>query len=136
MGSVGDRRIKSTSNLFPVTMKGLLFVLLMLGLLLFTAPPETHGQPVPDTEDNYMSVDSAPEGSASGTSSTEDDAEEGTTTSVPDSATEESSTSQDDDGVAGTSITSGIGKLCPKNCRIKSIRDRRCVRKFNIRIEC
>ena len=112
--SVGDRRIKSTSNLFPVTMKGLLFVLLMLGLILFTAPPETHGQPVPDSEDNDMSLDSNLEGSASGTSSTEDDNEGGTTTSVPDSATEESSTSQDDDGVAGTSITFRIGRLCPK----------------------
>ena len=95
-------------------MKGLLFVLLVLGLLLFTAPPETHGQPVPDSEDNDVSLDPAPEGSASGTSSTEDDAEGETTTSVPDSVSEESSTSQEEDGVAGTSITFRIGNLCPK----------------------
>ena len=125
--SVGDRRIKSTSNLFPVTMKGLIFVLLMLGFLLISAP-ETRGQPVPDggmvsdqeAEDNDMSIiglmsvpDSAPEGSASGTSSTEDDVV-GETTSVPDSATEESLSSQEDDGVSGTSFTFSFGNMCRK----------------------
>ena len=110
-------------------MKGLIFVLLMLGLLLISAPPETHGQPVPDggmvsdqeLEDNDMSIiglmsapDSAQEGSSSGTSSTEDDVV-GETTSVPDSATEESSTSQEeDDGVSGTSFTFSFGNICRK----------------------
>ena len=103
-------------------MKGLIFVLLMLGLLLISAP-ETHGQPVPDggmvsdqeAEDNDMGVivflsapDSAPEGSTSGTSSTEDDGVGGT-------PSVESSTSEEDDGVSETSIFfTFIGNMCPK----------------------
>ena len=88
-------------------MKGLIFVLLMLGFLLISAP-ETRGQPVPDggmvsdqeAEDNDMSIiglmsvpDSAPEGSASGTSSTEDG---------------------EDDGVGPTSISFRFGNMCRK----------------------
>ena len=100
----------------------------MLGLLLISAP-ETRGQPVPDggmvsdqeLEDNDMSIivlmsapDSAQEGSASGSSSTEDDVA-GETTSVPDSATEVSLSSQEeDDGVSGTSITFVFGNMCRK----------------------
>ena len=124
--SVGDRRIKSTSNLFPVIMKGLIFVLLMLGLLLISSP-KTHGQPVPDggtmsdqkAEDNDMSIivflsalDSTPEESTSGTSSTEDDGVVGAA-SVTDSAIEESST-QEDDGVSAARIVTCWMRMCPK----------------------
>ena len=91
---MGDRRIKSTSNLFPVTMKGLIFVLLMLGLLLISAP-ETRGQPVPDggMVSDQEAEDSTPEESSSGTSSTED---------------------EEDDGVGPTSISFRFGNNCRK----------------------
>ena len=41
-----------------------------------------------------------------------------------------------DDDVGGTSISMTIGAICPKGCRLKSIRDRRCVKKFMPRIVC
>ena len=107
-------------------MKGLIFVLLMLGLLLISSP-KTHGQPVPDggtmsdqkAEDHDMSIivflsalDSTPEESTSGTSSTEDDGVVGAA-SVTDSAIEESST-QEDDGVSAARIVTCWMRMCPK----------------------
>merc|ERR1711971_655825 len=116
MGAVKLLALKCSEN-----MKGLIIVVLIaFGLCNFALV--THGQPVPDQDDDYDYVSEKNDSDDDVPDQDDDDDED----DVPDQ----------DDGVSETGITVGIPNPCIKGCRLKSIRQQYCVKRAFPRIKC